>query len=151
MKTTQNNRTEAYVRQAGSLSFTRVLDAGHLVPFYQPETAHDIFNRASQGLDVATGTEPVVSWASSMDPKQIAKEDGEDKGKDGESEGYSTSGSKSIWHIKNIPPPQAPEWCNPNWAPLNFVCSESQIQALADGTAVVVDGVVVKPSQEPRR
>ncbi|KAF2637301.1 alpha/beta-hydrolase [Massarina eburnea CBS 473.64] len=43
------------VRQYANLSFSRVFRAGHEVPFYQPETAYEIFNRAMFGKDVATG------------------------------------------------------------------------------------------------
>jgi len=35
------------VRQYGNLSFTRVYEAGHEVPAYQPETAYRIFTRHS--------------------------------------------------------------------------------------------------------
>ncbi|MCJ1263033.1 hypothetical protein MMC22_002903 [Lobaria immixta] len=44
------------VRQHGNYSFSRVYQAGHEVPSYQPETAYQIFQRAIFGLDVATGT-----------------------------------------------------------------------------------------------
>ena len=44
-----------HVRQYGNLSFSRIFDAGHLVPFYQPETAFTVFTRVFQGDDVATG------------------------------------------------------------------------------------------------
>lgn len=141
---------EAYVRQAGPLSFTRVLDSGHMIPYYRPEMAHDIFNRVSQGWDVATGTKPMAKWAASTGSKQMATKEGEAWREEEELEEYSTSGLESTWHIKNIPPAQAPEWCNPNWAPLSFLCTDPQIQALADGTAVVLDGVVVEPHQGPR-
>ncbi|KAH8895308.1 alpha/beta-hydrolase [Thozetella sp. PMI_491] len=43
------------VRQYGNLSFSRVYQAGHEVPYYQPETAYQIFNRVMFNQDVATG------------------------------------------------------------------------------------------------
>jgi carboxypeptidase C (cathepsin A) len=43
------------VRQHGNFSFSRVYQAGHLVPAYQPETAFKIFERAIKGLSIATG------------------------------------------------------------------------------------------------
>ncbi|KAF7589545.1 hypothetical protein BBP40_004168 [Aspergillus hancockii] len=42
-------------RQYGKLSFTRVWDAGHEVPYFQPAAALQIFNRTINGFDVATG------------------------------------------------------------------------------------------------
>ncbi|KAF7502490.1 hypothetical protein GJ744_005667 [Endocarpon pusillum] len=46
-------------REYGNFSFTRVFDAGHLVPFYQPEAALAMFNRTIHGLDIATGEQKI--------------------------------------------------------------------------------------------
>ncbi|KAH8904331.1 alpha/beta-hydrolase [Coniochaeta sp. PMI_546] len=46
------------VRQYGNLSFSRVYQAGHFVPAYQPETAFQVFARIILGTSVSTG-EPV--------------------------------------------------------------------------------------------
>ncbi|KAB5583123.1 serine carboxypeptidase [Coniochaeta sp. 2T2.1] len=46
------------VRQYGNLSFSRVYQAGHFVPAYQPETAFQIFARIILGTSLSTG-EPV--------------------------------------------------------------------------------------------
>ncbi|RMZ88721.1 hypothetical protein DV736_g4038, partial [Chaetothyriales sp. CBS 134916] len=43
------------VRQHGNFSFSRVFQAGHEVPAYQPETAYEIFTRALFNKDIATG------------------------------------------------------------------------------------------------
>ncbi|KAI7067417.1 alpha/beta-hydrolase, partial [Hortaea werneckii] len=43
------------VRQYGNLSFSRIYDSGHFVPFYQPETAFTVFTRIIQGVDISTG------------------------------------------------------------------------------------------------
>jgi carboxypeptidase C (cathepsin A) len=43
------------VRQYGNFSFSRVFEAGHEVPAYQPETAYEIFRRAMFNLDIASG------------------------------------------------------------------------------------------------
>lgn len=43
------------VRQYGNLSFSRIYDAGHFVPYYQPETAFQIFARIILGHDLSTG------------------------------------------------------------------------------------------------
>lgn len=44
-----------HVRQYGNLSFSRIFDAGHFVPYYQPETAFVVFSRIIQGDDVSMG------------------------------------------------------------------------------------------------
>lgn len=43
------------VRQYGNLSFSRIYDAGHLVPAYQPETAFQVFARIISGTSLSTG------------------------------------------------------------------------------------------------
>ena len=43
------------VRQYGNLSFSRIYEAGHFVPYYQPETAYQVFARIINGLEIATG------------------------------------------------------------------------------------------------
>ena len=43
------------VRQYGNLSFSRIYDAGHLIPAYQPETAFTVFTRIIMGNDVSLG------------------------------------------------------------------------------------------------
>jgi carboxypeptidase C (cathepsin A) len=43
------------VRQYGNLSFSRIYDAGHSVPAYQPETAFQVFARIMTGTSVSTG------------------------------------------------------------------------------------------------
>jgi carboxypeptidase C (cathepsin A) len=83
-------------RQFGNYSFTRVFQAGHEVPSYQPEAAYDIFMRATFDRDIPTGLLPVT-------------------------DDLATVGPKATWHIKNkvpkFPPPQcyvlAPWTCEP--------------------------------------
>ena len=43
------------VRQYGNLSFSRIYDAGHLIPAYQPETAFTVFTRIISGTDISLG------------------------------------------------------------------------------------------------
>lgn len=43
------------VRQYGNLSFSRIYEAGHFVPYFQPETAFTVFTRIIQGSDISTG------------------------------------------------------------------------------------------------
>jgi hypothetical protein len=43
-------------REAGPLSFTRIFEAGHAMPYYQPKAALQLFNRTINSWDIATGT-----------------------------------------------------------------------------------------------
>ena len=43
------------VRQHGRFSFMRIYEAGHEVPFYQPEAALEMFKRVLGSKDIATG------------------------------------------------------------------------------------------------
>lgn len=45
-------------RQVGNFSFTRVYEAGHEVPFYQPAAALQLFNRTLLGVDIPEGVVP---------------------------------------------------------------------------------------------
>ncbi|KAK8041633.1 Alpha/Beta hydrolase protein [Apiospora rasikravindrae] len=56
---TSDGVTHGQVKQAGRFSFTRVFESGHMVPFYQPLAALEMFGRVIGGLDVATGKENV--------------------------------------------------------------------------------------------
>ena len=46
------------VRQYGNLSFSRIFQAGHALPAYQPETAFQVFERIMSGKSVSMG-EPI--------------------------------------------------------------------------------------------
>ncbi|KAK3339794.1 Alpha/Beta hydrolase protein [Lasiosphaeria hispida] len=106
------------VRQAGGVAFVRVFQAGHSVAAYQPETVLRVFERSVFGRDVATGTEGA-----------------------GE---YTSVGEVSSWGIKNEVPETTPEPVCLVYSP--FVsCAENQVLALADGTAVTEDFVVIEP------
>lgn len=48
-------------REYGNFSFTRVYEAGHEVPYYQPIAALALFNRTINGFDSATGEKRVTS------------------------------------------------------------------------------------------
>lgn len=81
-KTTTNGastKTKGMTRQYGNFSFTRVFQAGHEVPRYQPRAAYEIFRRATFGLDVPTGR--VVT--------------GDD---------FATAGPRDVWDMKGVPP-----------------------------------------------
>ncbi|KXJ86595.1 Alpha/Beta hydrolase protein [Microdochium bolleyi] len=56
---TSDRVVHAQTKQAGKFSFTRVFEAGHEVPFYQPLAALQMFERVIRGKDVATGCKTV--------------------------------------------------------------------------------------------
>ncbi|TPX14617.1 uncharacterized protein E0L32_005309 [Thyridium curvatum] len=116
---TNSSYNGGLVRQHGNVSFSRVFDAGHAVAAYQPETVYQIFQRSMFGKDVATG-------------KIVADQ------------GYSSNGSPSTWARKN----KVPEVTDANMCYSQVptdTCTDEQLQALADGTAVVKDFIVQSP------
>jgi hypothetical protein len=56
-----NNTEYGEVRQHGNLSFLRIYEAGHEVPYYQPLAALALFNRTINHWDVAEGVEMVTA------------------------------------------------------------------------------------------
>lgn len=56
------------VRQYGNLSFSRIYDAGHSVPAYQPETAFQVFARIMTGTSISTGEDIDISTYNSTGP-----------------------------------------------------------------------------------
>ncbi|KAL2831590.1 Alpha/Beta hydrolase protein [Aspergillus pseudoustus] len=121
--TTNATYTGGVVRQHGNLSFTRVFEAGHEGPSYQPETFFRIFSRIMRSRDIATGT---FSLAGP------------------EGANYRTRGPKSSFHIKNVLPEPAAPLCYT--LDMMTACTDNQQQALLNGTAVVEDFVVTWPA-----
>jgi carboxypeptidase C (cathepsin A) len=56
------------VRQYGNLSFSRIYQAGHFVPAYQPETAFQVFARIVMGTSVSTGMPVDLSTYNTTGP-----------------------------------------------------------------------------------
>jgi carboxypeptidase C (cathepsin A) len=106
------------VRQHGNLSFTRVYQAGHMVPSYQPEAAYEIFMRAITHRDIATGQ---VDLRSVKD--------------------YATAGSQDTWWSKSDVLPSPPHEC---YIPaLMDRCSDDEIAMVLNGSALVKDWIFV--------
>lgn len=57
---TSDNIVHGQVKQSGAFSFVRIYESGHEVPFYQPEVALAMFERAIGAKDIATGLTDVV-------------------------------------------------------------------------------------------
>lgn len=52
---TSDGIAHGQVKQAEKFSFVRIYESGHEVPFYQPLASLEIFDRAINGKDIATG------------------------------------------------------------------------------------------------
>ncbi|KAF9869744.1 serine carboxypeptidase [Colletotrichum karsti] len=102
-------------RQFGNYSFSRVFQAGHEVPSYQPVTAYEIFMRATFNRDIATGLIPVTDE-------------------------LATDGPRDVWHIKNTPPPQPDQLC---YVLKPGTCKPEVWEKVKNGTALVTDYYVV--------
>ncbi|KAF2461314.1 Alpha/Beta hydrolase protein [Lineolata rhizophorae] len=115
------------VRQHGNLSFSRVFQAGHEVPAYQPETAYRIFMRALFNRDIATGEVDTAAGGVST-------------GGGGNGTFYSSEGPDDTLDTTNdvIPMP----------APTCYIldddqCTEEQWEAVEAGDVLVRDWIVV--------
>lgn len=63
------NGTEYGVtREYGNLSFTRIYNAGHMVPYYQPDASLQFFNRSLYGWDLPTGQKKITSNSDTRGP-----------------------------------------------------------------------------------
>jgi carboxypeptidase C (cathepsin A) len=72
---TPDHVVHGQVKQAGLFSFVRVYEAGHEVPFYQPELALTMFSRAISRKDIATGRlDANGSYTSTGDPESLFRE-----------------------------------------------------------------------------
>lgn len=106
------------VRQHGNFSFTRVFEAGHEVPAYQPQTAYEIFHRAMFNRDIATGK---ISTSKNST--------------------YTTKGPSSTFDIKNEVPDSPEPTCY--ILSLSSYCTDEQAESVLNGTAVIKDYIVV--------
>lgn len=103
------------VRQAGGFSFSRVFEAGHMMPAYQPETASVIFERAVGHRDIATG--------------EVAVDDS--------TSNYATTGPADALGARSAAPPVQLGVCYLLAA--SDTCTLDQLAAVANGTARVVN------------
>ncbi|KAI5810461.1 Alpha/Beta hydrolase protein [Pyronema omphalodes] len=110
------------VRQHGNFSFSRVYQAGHLVPAYQPETAFRIFERAIKGLSIATG--------------EAIQHSG--------NETYTTTGRRKSSKVLVPPHPPEPTCFIRNVA----TCDESHWNAFAMKNVVIYNGVAYLSEDE---
>jgi carboxypeptidase C (cathepsin A) len=122
-----NGTIGGMTRQAGNFSFTRVFQAGHSVPAYQPGIALDIFNRSIHHMDVATGKTSLGV--------------GNGNGGNSSNNVVTTQGPTSIMNVTDAVPPMPPPVCY-TWE-LARSCTPQQQKAVIAGTAMVKDFVVM--------
>ncbi|KAL1881959.1 hypothetical protein Daus18300_001013 [Diaporthe australafricana] len=111
-------------RQHGNLSFTRVYQAGHMVPSYQPEASLKIFERALFNKDIATGAVDLMAtggWKSDADI-------------------FQTEGTRDTWWKKNEVMPVPKGQCYILQA---MTCTLEELGALKNGTAIINDYLLV--------
>jgi carboxypeptidase C (cathepsin A) len=83
------------VRQYGNLSFSRIFDAGHAVPAYQPETSFEVFARIMRGTSISTGEAIDLSTYNTTGPQNATQ-----------TNSLPSSPAATCW-LRNIP-----ETCN---------------------------------------
>lgn len=108
------------VRQYGNLSFSRIYEAGHLVPAYQPETAFTVFTRIIQGNDISLGGEIDLS-------------------------NYMSNGSANATYTTKAPPQAGPTcWVRD----LQRKCDPAQKRHILRGEGFLINGVLYDNEDE---
>ena len=109
-----NSYVGGAVRQYGNLSFSRIYDAGHLIPAYQPETAFTVFTRIIMGSDISLGE--LANLAT-----------------------YTSNGTANATYTT-----KAPEQLQPTCWIRNIgnSCNKNQKAMLQQGQGVIINGVL---------
>lgn len=110
------------VRQHGNFSFTRIYQAGHLVPYYQPETAFALFDRTLRGVSLATGNN-IQTEGDNI---------------------YSTNGTANTTQTLVAPRPPQQTCFVRNLG----TCTLEEFQMIGGGMGVIINGVLYNNSDE---
>ena len=108
------------VRQFGNLSFSRIYDAGHLVPAYQPETMFIVFSRVIMGTDISLGG-----------PVDLSR--------------FSSSGAANATYMNKVPDQLEPKCYIRD---LERSCSKEEQDKIRKGDGNVINGVWYARSNE---
>jgi len=119
----EREEVKGMTRQVGRFSFSRVFQAGHEVPAYQPEAAYEVFMRAMTGRDVATGSVDITR-------------PGED---------VVTVGRNDTLAVRQKAPPVMAPRC---YVLKPATCLEDVWETVRDGTARVEDFFVVGETEQ---
>ena len=115
---TNDSYVGGVVREYGNLSFSRIYDAGHLIPAYQPETAFTVFTRIIMGTDISTGK-----------PVNLAN--------------FGTGGDANATYMNTVPPASEPKCFVRN---IGASCTDQQKSMLQQGQGVVINGALYSQS-----
>lgn len=113
-----NSYVGGVVRQYGNLSFSRIYNAGHLVPAYQPETAFTVFTRIIMGSDISLGGPVDLSSFSSIGTANATFTN------------LAPATAKPLCYIRNIPDS----------------CTSEQKESIRLGEGTIINGVWYKDS-----
>ncbi|KAK8253183.1 Alpha/Beta hydrolase protein [Phyllosticta capitalensis] len=110
------------VRQYGNLSFSRIYDAGHMVPAYQPEAAFTLFTRIIEGTELSTGE--IISNTSI----------------------FSSTGPQNASHTNKVSSTTESAIC---WLrAVDATCSDDQVDKIQQGQGVVIGGAWYEDSKD---
>ncbi|KAM0806285.1 Alpha/Beta hydrolase protein [Usnea florida] len=108
------------VRQYGNLSFSRIYDAGHLIPAYQPETAFTVFTRIISGTDISLGEAANLST-------------------------YTSNGTANATETSKAPDQLEPTCWVRN---IENTCTSDQKVMLQQGQGVIINGVLYNEASD---
>ncbi|RCI16686.1 hypothetical protein L249_2687 [Ophiocordyceps polyrhachis-furcata BCC 54312] len=108
------------VRQFANLSFSRIFQAGHSAPWYQPETAFQVFARIVRGLSVSMGRP--------MDPFT-----------------YRTTGKPNSTRTDKAPEAPSPTCFVRAFA---VTCDDEALMLARTGGGIVINGILYKKSED---
>lgn len=106
------------VRQFGNLSFSRIYDAGHSIPAYQPETAFQVFARIIMGTSLSTG--------GTINPSV-----------------FNTTGPLNATRTTSLPP-SPKNTCY--LRDISETCTEDEREMIIQGRGEIIDGVLYSDS-----
>ena len=115
-----NSYVGGVVRQYGNLSFSRIYDAGHLIPAYQPETAFTVFTRIIMGSDLSLG-----------EPADLGT--------------YKSNGTANATETSKAPDQLEPTCWLRN---IENSCTNDQKVMLQQGLGAIINGVLYNDSSE---
>jgi len=108
------------VRQYGNLSFSRIYDAGHSVPAYQPETAFQVFARILMGTAISSGEAIDISSYSSSGPLNASQTNS------------LPASPSSTCYLRNIPE----------------TCTSDERQMIVENQGVIINGILYSSSSD---
>lgn len=117
-----NSYVGGAVRQYGNLSFSRIYDAGHLIPAYQPETAFTVFTRIIMGTELSLGKS--VDLAT-----------------------YTSNGTANATYTSKAPGSAEPTCWIRN---INGTCTTDQKEMIQKGEGAIINGVLYDKSSDWR-